>query len=383
MPAALAVVLAASATPGMAEVIWNGSFSEHDFLSYHHPGAPDEVRFFFVPEYGRPAQHGAQKPMHVGNGELLSLVDSPTRGSKYSAKFMVKSQASGGVEPRDCDPASGCSRRRSQLQMTSTFLDYYDAIPQGAERWVSFSIYLPEDFDASGKGFGPVIWGSKSSTQDKPGAFGLQIKDNESWELIHRYYSARMHESGVDFKKAWWLSTYYSKDFPSRFDWAQGLVDFPDENLSRAALANLNRGGWTDFIWHFRTDIDEFESNTGFLDVYMRAGSGPWVHVLHVLPMKDLARNPRWVENRPERVYDRGIGQYGPGGYTSAIGLYMDKRRVWGHPKSMIIYVDNYKVGNERATFEMMTHDGSSHRLPLRPQHEEYPRKRPKLVSFN
>ena len=359
----LATSLLIGPSISLADIIWNGHFNDGNFRNYHKsdksPGDPDAVNIPQVPAYGRPIQYGGQGSSHVGNGELLSLVSSLTRGSRYSAKFTVKSQASGGVEPLDCDPATACDRRRSQLQMTKTLLEYYNAIPNGAERWVSFSVYLPSDFNSSGPGFGPLIWGSKSSSQNKPGAFGVQI-NNDSWQLIHRYYSQEMQNKGVDSRKSWWLATSYSSSFPSSSDWPAGRVDFPNETASKAAMANLNLGGWTDFVWHFKTDIREFEQNKGFLDVYMRAGAGTWVHVLKIRPMKDLARSESWRQSNPERVYDRGIGQYGPGGYTSAIGLYMAKERVWDNTKSMTVYIDNHKVGSERATFSMMSHDGSS-----------------------
>lgn len=351
--ACLAVAVAAPSVAA-AEIIWDGNFDQQDFRNYHTSSDPKSVKFHLVPAYGRPPQYGFQDPGHVGNGDLLSLVESPTRGGKYAAKFTIKSN---GAEPADCDPATSCERRRSFLQMTSTFLDYYDAIPQGAERWLSFSIYLPSDLDVSGDGFGPIIWGSKSSLENKPGAFGLEL-DTNGWNLIHRYYSEEMHKRGVDPAEAWWLAAEYSESFPSATDWPQGLVDFPDVAASRAALRNVNVGGWTDFIWHFKTDLDGFEQNNGFLDVYMRAGSGAWVHVLKVRPMKDLARNADWTDSEPERVYDRGIGQYGPDGYTSQIGLYMSKTRVNGH--DLTIFVDNHKVGDEDATFADMSPDGSS-----------------------
>lgn len=362
-PTRTAALLALAAlVPGIssAEIVWDGTFDSHSFKNYHVPENPNVVKFHLVPDYGRPPQYGKQDEKHVGNGELLSLVDSPTRGSRYAAKFTVKSSASGS-EPADCDPATSCERRRSFLQMTSTLLDYYNAIPQGAERWVSFSVFVPSNFEGPGSvpGFGPIIWGSKSSIQNKPGAFGVEIDGNE-WKVIHRFYSKEMHRQQVDANPSWWLTTEYSSSFPSASDWPQGLVDFPDEAASKKALGNLNKGGWTDFIWHFKTDIDQFEQNSGFLDVWMRADSGPWVHVIKVRPMKDLARDPRWPEMAPERVYDRGIGQYGPDGYTSQLGLYMSKSRVWSHRSDMTVYIDNHKVGDENATFADMSHDGSS-----------------------
>lgn len=366
---AFGFIFLALLVPGTAgaEIIWNGSFDTHDFRKYHDAENPSEVKFHLIPAYGRPPQYGFQvAPKHVGNGDLLSLVDYPTRGSAYSAKFVVKNSANGS-EPRDCDPAVDCDLRRAELQMTSTFLDHYNAIPQNAERWLSISFFIPEDFESSGSGFGPVLWGSKSSTQNKPGAFGITAEDNE-WQIIHRYYSRKMHQNGVDARANWWLNFAYSSEFPSATDWPQGLVDFPDVEASRKALSNLNRGGWTDFIFHFRTDVDEYEQNTGYLDVYMRADSGSWVHVLEIRPMKDLAQDASWVNSKPERVFDRGIGQYGPGGYTSQMGLYMDKSRVWNKDSNMVIYMDNHKIGDENATFSEMSHDGSEPGKPAQPE---------------
>lgn len=368
----------------VAEIVWDGSFDTHDFRNYHAPDNPKEVKFHLIPAYGRPPQYGFQvSPEHVGNGSLLSLVEHPTRGSKYAAKFVVKNSANGS-EPRDCDPAVDCGRRRANLQMTATLLDYYNAIPQDEERWVSISFFIPEDFESSGSGFGPALWGSKSSIQNKPGAFGIWAQNNE-WQLVHRYYSRKMYQKGDSLRDDWWVTFEYSSKFPSASNWPQGLVDFPDVEASRKALSNLNRGGWTDFIWHFKTDIDEFENNTGFLDVWMRADSGPWVHVLKIRPMKDLARDAAWVKNNPKKVFDRGIGQYGPGGYTSQMGLYMDKGRVWGHKRNMVVYMDNHKIGDENTTFADMSPDGSAPGQPPEPQPDvlvdEPPPKPPKIVS--
>jgi len=351
----LGILLAITPVISSAEIIWSGDFNDRNFSNYHSIANLDEIYFFHVPEYGRPIQYGNQ--VHVGNGELLSLESSPTRGSNYSVKFTVKSQAGGGVEPRDCDPDLDCRTRRTDLQMTSTLIKYYNAIPYKAERWLSISFFIPSNFDGSGSGWGPVLWGSKGSLGGLPGWAGLSI-DDDGWKLFHRYYSKQMYDDGVDANGSWWLAVDYSKDFPSSNDWAQGLVDFPNETASKAALANLNRGGWTDFIFHFRTDVDTvpIESNTGFMDVYMRAGSGSWVHVLNILPMADLQRD----KGKPERNYDRGVGQHGPQGYTSSVGLYMQKARVWDLSSNMVIHMDNHKIGDERATFEEMTHDRSS-----------------------
>ena len=362
-PILLAVIATLAAVPvsGKAEIVWSGDFDSGDFRNFHSPDDPDSIFFWLVPEYGRPGQYGNQ--VHTGNGELLSLDDSRTRGGNFSAKFTVKSQSGGGVETRDCDPAVGCKTRRSQLQMTSTLMDYYNAIPYGSERWISMSFYVPEDFQVSDDGWGPVVWGSKGSPQKSPGWAGIFISE-EGWVFSHRFESQTMFNT-VDHSEAWWLTTDYSSSYPSSTMWPDGLVDFPDESASKAALGNLNRGGWTDFVLHFQTDISEHSSNfssrnKGFLDVYMRSDRGPWVHVLNILPMEDVSKGANWLSSSPERVFDRGIGQYAPRGYTSQIGLYMNKKAVWSNANNMVIYVDNYKIGDEHSTFESMTHDGST-----------------------
>ncbi len=344
--------------PGGGKLTWSGDFDNHDFSNFHSSTDPKKIFFWLVSDYGRPPQYGGQVNGHSGNGDLLDLVSSPTRGGKYAARFTVKNSANGS-EPADCDPALDCKTRRTGLQMTTTLLKYYNAMPYGAERWLSFSIYLPTDFDPSGSGFGPSIWGSKGSLQQWPGWAGLFIRP-EGWVFAHRYFSKAMHDVGVNPNQEWWLTTEYSATYPSSSSWAQGLVDYPNAAASKAALGNLNKGGWTDFVLHFRTDVDDFKNNTGFLDVYMRAGSQPWVHVLDIDPLKGVAKESSWVTSKPERVYDRGIGQYGPGGYTTQIGLYMAKGRVWNDKHDMTMYVDNYKIGDENMLFTQMSHDGSS-----------------------
>lgn len=355
----LGILLAIVPAVSVADIVWDGRFPEKTWYPAYNALNEDWVAFFHTQPYGRPPQTFDNKihPIHIGNGETLSLESSPTRGSNYSMKFTVKNSANGS-ESRDCDPATNCANRRSNMQMTSAFTEN-GVLPYHTERWLSFSIYLPSDFDGSGSGWGPVIWGSKSSLEDKPGMFGLMAQNNK-WKLIHRYYDEQMHNNNVDALSSWWLTAEYTPSFPSSTNWPQGLVDFPDEAKSKAALANLNKGGWTDFIWHWKTDVRKYEDNDGFLDVYMRAGAGPWTQVLAIRPMKDMARSPSWPETDPQRVYDRGIGQYGPKGNISTMGLYMDKGRVWNDPHDMVINVDNYKAGDANTTFEMMTHDGSS-----------------------
>ena len=345
-------------TAASADIIWSGDFDNRDFSNYHATTKPEEQYFFLVPEYGRPPRYDSGQ-RHVGNGDLLDLVSFPTRGGPYAARFTIKNSVNG-RETADCDPALNCATRRVGLQMTRTMRDFYNGIPYNAERWISLSVFLPSDFDVSGEGWSPVIWGSKGSLMKTAGWLGINIGDN-GWSIPHRYHSADSHYRGESPNNTWWTTVGYSSTYPSSTDWPQGLVDFPDEAASKAAMRNLNLGGWTDFVFHFRTDVgdsiyQDFENqNTGFLDLYMRAGSGLWVHVLALRPMANLDRG-----NSPDQIYNRGIGQYGPEGYSTSVELYGPKNRFWNKPRNTTIYIGNHKVGDQFTTFDMMSHDGSS-----------------------
>lgn len=373
---ATGIALSLGVTTASADVIWSGDFNNRNFLNYHSAEDPGQVYFFAISDYGRPPQYGGQQPGHIGNGELLDLVSSPTRGSQWAARFTVKNSKNG-REPQDCDIQVDCQTRRTSLAPNTTFIRYYDAMPYKAERWWSFSVFLPTNFEVSSAGWGPVVGETKAFPWNAAGPqlSWLSVSVSEdTWVINHRFLSKEMKQSGVDLSQSYWLSIGYQKDFPSSSEWAQGLVDFPDVAASRAALGNLNKGGWTDFIFHWRTDADSvpFSNNIGFLDAYMRAGNGEWVQVLRVRPMQDL----QYAEFTP--AYDRGIGQWGIDGGGQQIGLYLAKERVWSNTNDMTIYIDNNKIGDETTSFEEMTHDGSSFDGVISP-----PRKRPKPPLFN
>ena len=356
---AIGFALSLVSTAASADLIWSGDFDDRNFLNYHSTLDPKKVFFFAVSPYGRPPQYGGQQSGHSGNGDLLNLVASPTRGGKWAARFTVKNSING-WEPGDCDIQVDCRTRRTSLAPNYTFMNYYNAMPYKAERWWSFSVFLPSDFDVSGSGWGPVIAETKAFPWNAAGPqlawLGVNVGE-DSWIINHRFFSKDMKQSGVDLSQSYWLSTGYKKDFPSNSEWPQGLVDFPDVAASKAALGYLNRGGWTDFIFHWRTDADSvpFSSNVGFVDAYMRAGNGNWVQVLRIRPMQNL----QYAEFTPS--YNRGIGQWGLQGGGQQIGLYMSKSQVWSNSKNMTIYIDNNKIGDHKSTFEEMTHDGSSY----------------------
>ena len=365
---------------GLGEIIWNGDCADGNFLQYHAEGLSNEVHFHHMPVYGRPIQYGGQHWLHVGNGDLLSLVArtsravngihypaGPTRGgSHYAIEFTIKNSVTG-TEPDDCDNNDNtCDQRRTNIQQNLNWNVDYNALPAKTERYLAFSIFVPNDFDARSGGFGPVVWASKAFGGGGPAWAELELRNN-GWVFWHRPSTT---DSNVG---SWWHSMEYSHARPSASYWPQGLVDFPDEAASKAALANINRGGWTDFIIYFKSDNSlPVENNSGFLDVYMRASEDPWVHVLKIRSMKDINLGGQ------ETLYDRVIGRDAPSGFTSSFGLYMSKAVVWNSANDMVIYFANKKVGNENATFADMTPDASAPGQPA----QEFPPNAPSPVGI-
>ena len=341
---------------GQSELVWDGVFTEKTFWpDYIFSAGDPDIRFFAVPSYGRPVQtfDDTINALHVGNGDLLSLETSPLRGGNYSVKATIKNSANG-TEPDDCDPTAGgnCNLRRSQIQLQSSFSDILVA---ETERWLSLSVFMPSDFNLLGGAgsFDLVVWGSKPNGNSTSGWLGILAK-NGGWYITHRF------NDGLN-TGSWWQNVQYnSTDKPRSNLYASALVDFPDETASRTALGNLNLGGWTDFIIHWKTDTSAFETNTGFLEVYMRADSGSWVQILDILPIEDFASDPAWITTMPERLYDRGVGLQMPDGTSSNFGVYAHKNDVWGRASNLVLHFGNHKVGDANATFSQMTHDGSS-----------------------
>jgi hypothetical protein len=227
-----------------------------------------------------------------------------------------------------------------------------------ATRWISLSIYLPPDFElAGGASWGPVLFGSKARNESaSSGMNNIHIEDG-SWVFIHRW-SDILNQPASGENLPWWQVMKYSSSTPSANEWPDGILDYPDAAASRAALADLNLGGWTDWVMKIRYDArGSGDGGTGFMDVWKRAGDGPWVHVLHIVPR---------VVERSGRVFDRGIGYNSPptssnnGGFCMTWGLYGDKEAFWNAPRNVVVHMDNIKIGDENATFAEMSPDGSS-----------------------
>jgi hypothetical protein len=238
--------------------------------------------------------------------------------------------------------------------MWSAHSDIYNAFPMQKTRWISISFYVPTNWESSGVGMGPVLLGSKARLASRiAGHFQIQMGAN-SWEIHHRW-SPVENPSPDDLPS--WQHMYYSGSYPNSKTWPQGLVDF-STSTSQAALGSVKKGGWTDWILQVRNDHrSSAGGGTGFLTVWKREDSGPWIKVLHVVPK---------LTTREGNTFDHGIGYNLPpsstsnGGYGLNIGLYMDKDQVWNNKYDRVIYVGNFKVGDEKATFSDMSHDGSS-----------------------
>jgi hypothetical protein len=101
------------------------------------------------------------------------------------------------------------------------------------------------------------------------------------------------------------------------------------------------------------------KGGTGFLTVWKREDSGPWMRVLHILPKQTT---------RGGMTFNHGIG-YNLSRFTGSdagggtyVGLYMSKNQVWDGPNNQVIYIANHKIGGPNAKFSDMSPDGSSPR---------------------
>lgn len=329
---AASTLIAAASTwsvPARADIIWSGDFSTGNFKQWHAADSADVVPFWQVPEYGRPIQYGGVSSQQTGDGSLLSLVSSPSRGSPFAAKFTVKNSANG-WETRDCDNGV-CSRRRTELTVQQTLPMFYNAIPYQTERWMSFSVYVPSDWEEGGTGWGPSVFQLKPLNEGPSGVSGtltFEITQGKAWTIHHIWSPVR----DLDGQVPWQQHMFYSGleqggPYPRADFWPEGLKDFPNVAASQAALQSLRKGGWTDWVIHLRFDArGSGEGGTGFLTVWKREESGPWVTVLNVLPK---------VTTRGGVTFDHGIGYNSPassnnnGGFGIKTGLYMDKGQVW------------------------------------------------------
>lgn len=352
---------------GMAAEIWRGDYETGNFLQWHQQTDSTTPSYIQIPSYGRPPAPspltGSKPTSYYGDGSLLELVTSPVRQGRYAAKFTVKNSANGS-EPADCDGSGtsneDCGRRRTELTVQQTLPRYYNAMPYMTERWLSVSHYVPADFNAVSDGWGPIVYQIKPLIESglSP-CFSIQIRkpptstgEPASWMIKH-LTSDVINPSRADLP--WQKGAEYSAFFPAADGSGNGAdlrADFPSQTASQAALADLNEGGWTDWVIRIKYDArGPAAGGTGFLDVWKRAGDKAWVHVLKITPR---------VISRGDFTFDRGIcynsppTDTSPGGFGIKAGLYMDKYQVWNQANNWVIYNDNIKVADANSTFDDM-----------------------------
>ncbi len=355
------VLMALPGFAAAADIIWSGDFETGNFLQWHITHDTATPFYAGIPQYGRPKApsplSGSKPTSYYGDGSLVQLVTSPVRQGRYAAKITVKNSANG-REPYDCDSGgTECQRRRTELQMHRALSDHYNAMPYMSERWISASYFVPSDWD-SVNGRGKMLHVMQVKPRNDGQAIGPALSVqllNDGWHVRHKW-DDKVDPVGSDVP--WQQSMEYSADSPSASDWPDGMTDYPDAAASRSALADMNKGGWTDWVFKVKFDArGSKQGGTGYIDAWKRADNGPWVKVLHITPK---------VTTRGGMTFDHGICFNEPpldgnnGGFDFQAGFYMEKDQVWDLRANRVIYLDNAKVGNSAATFADMAPDGSS-----------------------
>ncbi|MDW7712331.1 MAG: heparin lyase I family protein [Deferrisomatales bacterium] len=340
--------------PGVSlgAIIWSGDFETGDFLQYHASDDPNKPFYWGFPQYCWPQQPSRG----IGDGSCGEIVTSPVRHGSYAAKLTVKNSINGS-EPEDCDMSgTNCTRRRSEVTVQGTMSAYYNGIPYMSERWLSVSYWVPSDWSDAGSGWGVIVMQIKGAYEAGRSGHSpwveLNLK-NGYWQLNHRWAP---EENAGSSLMPWQQNMFYNPTYPTPTNWPDGLADFPNVEASQAALASVNKGGWTDFIFHIKFDArGSQEGGAGFLKMWKREGSGSWVHILDIRPK---------VITRGGMTFDHGIANYRPpgtthnGGFGPRYGMYMTKDQVWGLQNNRVLYLDNIKVGDENSGFHELDPEG-------------------------
>jgi len=351
-----AIALVCVSFPGIAtaEIIWRGDYETGNYLQWHLKANDQHPQLAGVPQYGRPKAPspfvGTAALSYYGDGQLMSLVTSPVRQGRYANRVTVKDSTA------STDYDNGVSsRRRTELNMHLALMPDYGAMQYMNEYWVSASVFLPSDWNTT---YGDdakylTVFQLKSpATNEVSPTFEISVRpDNRGWRLWHRWSNA---DNPSSFSVVpWQYQMSYDTDSPTASNWPDGLVDFPDERASRAALADYNLGGWTDWVIHAKWDGRGTDlGGTGFLEVWKRAGSGEWVQVLNIQPKKTT---------RGGMTFNHGIGYKIPGsGFGPLAGMYIDNSMVVGMGSNRTLYNDNIKIGSYSTKFAEMSPDGSS-----------------------
>ena len=348
-------------------LIWSGDFETGNFRQYH--------MIWGIPEYcrppGGPNGHGLNPVTNPGNwggrnwgdgdGSCLEMETQNVRQGRFAAKFTIKNQANS-QEPRDCDSnGNQCQRRRSEIWVDARG-QYVGEFNEFQERWISVSVFLPTSFDVVDPGvivfqMKPYrVWSGISP------ALSITPSVTDGWQIHHRWSDVANLNNTFDPAKA---NNNPKPSVQTNFQDARAAgragnylysrktidqgpstlhPDFPNLQASRAALNNLNLGGWTDFIIRIRSDSRI--TGTGFIRIWMRADrpgqySDNWVEVVHVKP-----KNTSQIKHGimfPDQHFPVGTGLYGA-----------PKPGVMGARSNTSIIIDNLKIARETATFAQM-----------------------------
>jgi hypothetical protein len=350
-----AVVVGAAllAAPGavLGNIIWSGDYETGDFSQWHKT-SNKEPNFSQMPQYCAP---------EIGDGSCLEITREVTRNGRYAAKFTVKTSANARGEPADCDNAgTNCARRRAELTGQLTQPDVYNSMPYMSERWISVSHYVPADWaPLSSNGWGSIVVFQIKPRNESGLSPNISINlASDHWKIEHRWSDA---VNPTTRQVPWQQQMFYTHDYP-RADGSDSGADlrgdFPEGATSQRALGSVNKGGWTDWVMHVKSDARGSRAGgTGFLTIWKREDSGPWIKVLDIRPK---------MISRGGMRFDRGIGYNSPrtatnnGGFGPKAGLYLSKHDVWNLPRNRVLYNDNIKIGSEKATFADMSPDGST-----------------------
>ena len=217
----------------------------------------------------------------AARADSVEVVASPTRSGRYAAKFTVRA-----------------GERVSNGNRAEIFRDNGDKA--GSEVWYGWSFLIPNDFEDVE--WQPKLWQCLGQWHDQP-----DKSRGETWATfpgrspsIAVYYTSKSGKSAIEI----WYGTYKK-----------------GENQKIVASAPINKGEWTDLMFHIRWS----QQNDGFLEPFLNG--------------KPLI-NPE-VENHRAQ----GPNMWNGASHYLKIGLY----RTDKISSTNSVFWDEVRIGNSRA----------------------------------